>query len=133
MYFFRKYFIWNSKNRDTNLEQRFVLIQRNCNSQKKKMLQQNEKKSLTALSPRIFIVKKDQQEKLCTFNRILSYARDFNCSVLYEWGKFHPKKFSKKSYPQICDVKNIIQKSYPKLFYPNKCHFISHQWCYPTS
>ena len=29
---------------------------------------------------------------------------------------FIQKKLSKKSYPQISDVKNITQKSYPKLF-----------------
>ena len=29
---------------------------------------------------------------------------------------FIKKKLSKKSYPQISEVKNIIQKSYPKTF-----------------
>ena len=49
----------------------------------------------------------------------------FDSSVL-ERGKFHPnkviqtklskKKLSKKKFPQISDVKNIIQKSYPNFF-----------------
>ena len=41
----------------------------------------------------------------------------------FEWGKFYPKKLTKKCYPQISDVKIIIQKSYPKIFIINKCHF----------
>ena len=34
---------------------------------------------------------------------------------LREWGKF----YKKKSYPQISDVNNIIQKFYPKFFIQN--------------
>ena len=36
---------------------------------------------------------------------------------------FIQKKLSKKSYPQISDVNNFIQKFYPNLFYP-KCTWL---------
>ena len=48
--------------------------------------------------------------------RTCSYfdSRTWNYTFINEWGKFYPKKLSKKSYPQISDVKNFIEKFYPK-------------------
>ena len=45
---------------------------------------------------------------------------------------FIQKKLSKKSYPQISEVKILSRRVIQNFFYPNKHHFISRKWCHAT-
>ena len=52
---------------------------------------------------------------------MISYNRLYKINNLMRYSKFYPKKLSKKSH-----VKNIIQKFYPKMFYPKCVWLILH-------
>ena len=58
--------------------------------------------------------------------RTFGYIGRHLLSIHFCWySKFYPKKISKKSYPQLSDVKNITWKFFQKSFYKKCTQLIS--------